>query len=197
MSKISVLRKYQLSNARKKTVHVSASLSEMFEQFLLFKKTEGLAKATLNDYYLRFKYLMDYLEEDVTASQCDVDLFRVYIGYMLQDKGFPPMTVNVRIRTVRTFLHHCYQEGLIEEAIHERFKPVKTQEDKLEAFFTLEEIKSLLQAIDDDTYRRFRDKVMTYALLDTMVRCSEPINIKRNLVDIKSRFMQLESHETK
>lgn len=196
MSKKPVMRKYQRSKIIKPNVTVSSSLSEMFNRFMLFKKTEGLAKATLSDYYLHFKYLMDYLEEDVPASQCDVDLFRGYIGYMLHEKSFSPMTLNVRIRTIRAFLRYCYQEGWIEEAIHERFKPIKTQEDTLESF-TPEEIKRLLQAVDDDTYRGFRDKVMIYVLLDTMVRCSELINIKRDLVDIKEGFIQLESHETK
>lgn len=196
MSKKPVMRKYQRSKINKPSVTVSSSLSEMFDRFMLFKKTVGLAKATLSDYYLHFKYLMDYLEEDVVANQCDVDLFRGYIGYMLYKKEFSPMTVNVRIRTIRAFLRHCYQEGWIEEAIHERFKPVKTQEDTLESF-TPEEIKRLLQAINDDTYRGFRDKVMIYVLLDTMVRCSELINIKRDLVDMKAGFIRLESHETK
>lgn len=38
---------------------------------------------------------------------------------------------------MRAFLRHCYMEGWVEEPIHERFKPVKTQEDTLEAFTLL------------------------------------------------------------
>ena len=53
---------------------------------------------------------------------------------MLNDKGLAPTTANVRIRTMRAFLRHCYQEDWIEEPIHERFKPVKTLENEIQAF---------------------------------------------------------------
>ena len=86
---------------------------------------------------------------------------------------------------MRAFLRHCYQEGWIEEPIHERFKPVKTPEDEIQAF-TPAEVKALLNQIDDSRFVGFRDKVMIYVLLDTMVRISELLNMKRSNVDLKS-----------
>lgn len=115
---------------------------------------------------------------------------------MLHDKESSPVTANVRIRTIRAFLRYCFIEGWIEDPIHERFKPVRTKEDTLESF-TPNEIKLLLNAIDDTTYKGFRDKVIVYVLLDTMVRCSELIKIKRENVDLKAGTIQLEPHETK
>jgi integrase/recombinase XerD len=115
---------------------------------------------------------------------------------MLNDLGGAPTTANVRIRTMRAFLRHSYQEGWIEESIHERFKPIKTPEDEIQAF-TPAELKSLLNQIDDSRFVGFRDEVMIYVLLDTMVRISELLHMKRVNVDLKSGFIKLEPHETK
>ncbi|GAE24407.1 phage-related integrase/recombinase [Halalkalibacter wakoensis JCM 9140] len=199
MSKKPDMRKFRRSSTSRSTIKkndMTLSLSEMFERFMLFKETEGLTKRTLDDYYTHYNYLMDYIGEDLVAEQLNLDLFRGYIGFMLHDKESSPVTANVRIRTIRAFLRYCFIEGWIEDPIHERFKPVRTKEDTLESF-TPNEIKLLLNAIDDTTYKGFRDKVIVYVLLDTMVRCSELIKIKRENVDLKAGTIQLEPHETK
>jgi len=115
---------------------------------------------------------------------------------MVHEQVLKPTTVNVRIRFNRAFLRYCYQENWIEVPIHEKFKPIKTTEDEIQAF-TPAEIKSLLNQFDDSRFVGFRDKVMIYVLLDTMVRISELLNIKRSNVDFKSGYIKLEPHETK
>ncbi|MED1599660.1 tyrosine-type recombinase/integrase, partial [Alkalihalophilus marmarensis] len=199
MSNKPVLRKYSRTSSKRNQLLKSSNnltLSEMFERFMSFKETEGLSKRTLNDYHKHFAYLMEYLEDDIEASQINLDLFRGYIGFMLHDKETSPVTANVRIRTIRAFLRYCYLENWISDPVHERFKPVKTKEDTLESL-TPNDVKQLLQVIDDASYRGFRDKVIIFILLDTMVRCSELVQIKRENVDLKAGTIQLEPHETK
>ena len=55
----------------------------------------------------------------------------------------------------------------------------------------------MLNQIDDSRFVGIRDKVMIYVLLDTMVRISELLNIRRSNVDLKSGYIKLEPHETK
>ncbi|KKK39497.1 integrase [Mesobacillus campisalis] len=172
------------------------TLFEMFERFMNYKQTEGLAKPTIQQYYEHFRYLSEYSGGDLVNSNIKVEFFREYIGFMLHDKGLAPATANVRIRTMRAFLRYCFQEGWIQEGIHERIRPVKTPEDEIQAF-TPAEVKMLLNQIRDDRYVGFRDRVMIYTLLDTMVRISELINIKRSNVDLSSGFIKLDPHETK
>jgi integrase/recombinase XerD len=172
------------------------SLNEMFDRFMSFKKTEGLTKITIRDYYIHFNYLIDFLGRDLENDEITLDVFRDFIDYMVNEKGLSPVTANVRIRTIRAFLRYCYLESYIEYPIHERFKPLKTKEDTLESF-TPKEIKRLLSVIDETTYTGFRDKVMIFILLDTMVRCSELIQLRRENVDLKEGTIKLEPHETK
>jgi integrase/recombinase XerD len=172
------------------------TLDEMFDKFMTFKKTEALAPRTLSEYYIHFEYLKNFLGEDMTNESITLEDFRGYIGYMLHDKELAPMTVNIRIRTMRAFIRFCYSEGFIDNPIHENFKPVKAPEDTLESF-TPTDIKKLLTVIDDELYTGFRDKVIIFVLLDTLVRISELVTIKRSNVDLKGGFIQLEAGDTK
>ncbi|MGG3561680.1 tyrosine-type recombinase/integrase [Neobacillus rhizosphaerae] len=172
------------------------TMSEMFQRFMWEKQSEGLAPRTVEEYYVHFQYLMDYLEEDLTREEMDYEPFQSYIQYMVQDKGLKPMTVNVRVRTMRAFLRWAYKERLIDLPVHEKFRPIKTEEDTIESF-TQTEVKSILNTFDTSTYVGFRDKVMTMVLLDSMVRISELLEMKRSLVDLKNGIIKLEAHTTK
>ncbi|SDJ77085.1 tyrosine-type recombinase/integrase [Sediminibacillus albus] len=193
------VRKFARSTSiKRKTINDrnTATLNQMFEQFMGYKETEGLTDTTLQDYHKHFRYLLEYTNGDLPKDELSLELFRGFIGYMLHEKNLSPVTANVRIRTMRAFVRHCFLEGWIEEPIHERFKPVKTHEDTLESF-TPNEIKALIGAVDDSTFRGFRDLVVIYVLLDTMIRCTELIQIKRENVDLKTGFIQLEPSGTK
>lgn len=184
------------SNLPTKSSNEEITIRTLFEMFLTEKSIEGLSERTLLDYNIHFDYLMYFIGENILNTQITKDLFKSYVAYMLHEKGLSPVTANVRIRTVRAFLRYCYLNGYIIEPIHEHFKPVKTKEDTLESF-TPDEIKRLLSVIDDRTYKGFRDKVIIYVLLDTLVRCSELVGIQRKNIDLKSGFITLESEKTK
>ncbi|TCP30209.1 integrase/recombinase XerD [Scopulibacillus darangshiensis] len=175
---------------------VNMSLNDMFERFMLYKKTEGLAKDTIESYYTTYRWFREYLGSDLERDEITLDVFRDYIDFMLNEKGISPVTANVRIRTMRTFIRYCYLENYIDFPIHERFKPLKTKQDTLESF-TPQEVKKLLSLVDESTYTGFRDKVIIYILLDTLVRCRELINMKRENVDLQTGAIKLEASDTK
>lgn len=129
------IRKYSRSSTSKKKLDTNQlTLITMFERFMIFKETEGLTQITLKDYLKHFQYLLEYTNGDIAADELDLDTFRGFIGYMIHTKNLSPVTANVRIRTMRSFIRHCFMEGWIDDPIHERFKPLKTQEDTLESF---------------------------------------------------------------
>lgn len=164
------IRKYKRGQSTKsiKKVTEELTLFEMFNKFMTVKKTEALAPRTIADYYKNFEFFKRYIIEDLSADEITLDVFRGFIGHMLHDMELSPVTVNVRIRTMRAFIRFCFKEGYIDTPIHENFKPVKTPEDTLESL-TPAEIKMLLSVIDDELYTGFRDKVIVLVLLDTLV----------------------------
>jgi integrase/recombinase XerD len=62
---------------------------------------------------------------------------------------------------------------------------------------TVEEYRRLIAAIDDKSYVGFRTKVITFVLLDTMVRVCELVDIKRKNIDFKTMSIRLEAADTK
>ena len=131
-----------------------------------------MSERTLKDYKSHFHYLMKFLDdEDISRSEMTRDLFREYISWMLYERGLSPVTVNVRIRTLRAFLRFSYKEGYIQQPIHEDLKILRTPQDLIESF-TAEEIRKLLSVINKESYTGFRDALIIQFLLDTMVRVS-------------------------
>jgi integrase/recombinase XerD len=172
------------------------TLDEMFQKFMTAKKTEGLASRTLDEYYNNYGYLKGFLGTDMTNENVTTEDFQGYIGYMLHEKELAPMTVNIRIRNMRAFIRYCNKKGWINEPIHEDFKPIKTPEDTLESF-TPGEVMRMLDVIDDSTYTGFRNKVIIYVLLDTLVRISELCAINRKNVNLDTGEIFLEAMDTK
>ncbi|WP_223700053.1 tyrosine-type recombinase/integrase [Sutcliffiella deserti] len=192
------IRKYKRGQGTISTKKVTNELTlfEMFDRFMTVKKTEALSSRTITDYYNNFEYFKRYIGEDLNAEEINADVFRGFTGHMLHELELSPVTANVRIRTMRAFIRYCYIEEYINTPIHEKFKPVKTPEDTLESL-TPAEIKRLLSVIDEDMYTGFRDKVIILVLLDTLVRISELVAIKKSNVDLEGGFITLEAMETK
>jgi integrase/recombinase XerD len=189
------LRKHgRVTTTRKVTE--SFTMSEMFERFMWFKQSEGLAPRTIEEYQIHFQWLLNYLGQDLSREQIVLEVFLEWVDFMLNDKGLQPTTVNIRVRTMRAFLRWCFLENMIDTPIHERFKPMKTVEDTIEAL-TVAEIKTILNACDESTFVGFRDKVMVMVLLDSMVRISELLAMKRSRVDFKAGVIKLEAMNTK
>jgi integrase/recombinase XerD len=165
----------------------------MFEEFMLVKKGEGLAKQTIQEHYNNFGYFKTYIGKEVLADEMTTELFVGWITYMIEEMISTPSTVNIRVRTMRAFLRYCSEDkAWILEPIHKRFKPIKAPIDVVESF-TVEEYRRLIAAIDDDNYVGFRTKVMTFVLLDTMVRVCELVDIKRQNIDFKTMSIRLEA----
>lgn len=193
------VRKYKRGEGSNKSVTEvldELTLEEMFNKFMIFKKTEGLAPRTIKEYYIHFEYIKEFLGADKTNRNISIEDFQEYVGFMLHEKELGPMTVNIRIRTMRAFIRFCFKKGFINEPIHEDFKPIKAPEDTLESF-TPDEIKRLFSVIDEELYTGFRDKVIIFVLLDTLVRISELVAMKRGNVDFNAGVIKLEAMGTK
>ncbi|MDQ1146609.1 integrase/recombinase XerD [Bacillus sp. SORGH_AS 510] len=176
---------------------VSLTITQMFEEYMLVKKGEGLAKRTIAEHYNNFGYFKDYINRELSTDEMTTELFLGWITFMLEEMDYSPYTVNIRVRTMRSFLRYAFEDKMwINEPIHKRFKPIKAPIDVVESF-TVEEYRRLIAAIDDDNYVGFRTKVITFVLLDTMVRVCELVDMKRQNIDLKTMSIRLEAADTK
>jgi integrase/recombinase XerD len=173
------------------------TLKEMHLRFMRYKRSEGLAPRSLNDYEEHFGYLLDFIGGgDLKRNEITADLILEYKYYMVHDKNLAPSTVNLRLRTLKAFLKWCYNEGFINEPIHEKLKKVREPEDKIRSLEPYE-VKALLSVIDDEWYSEYRDKVIILTMLDTLMRISECLAVKRKNVDLRNNVIHLEASDTK
>jgi integrase/recombinase XerD len=101
---------------RKPVTPVDLSITEMFERFMDVKKTEGLAKRTIDDHYLFFTYFCEFVECDLKNEEITVEVFRAYITYMLEERDLSPVTVNVRIRPLKALLRYAHKQGYMKKS---------------------------------------------------------------------------------
>lgn len=73
---------------RFKNTEKKMTLFEMFERFMSYKQTEGLAKPTIQGYYEHFHYLNDYLGGDVPNEEVTIELFRSILAICLMINVF-------------------------------------------------------------------------------------------------------------
>lgn len=78
-----------------------------FDEFMLIKKGEGLAKRTITDHYNNFGYFKDYIKCELLPDEMKTELFMDWISFMLEEMDYSPMTINIRVRTMRAFLRYC------------------------------------------------------------------------------------------
>lgn len=174
------------------------TLEEAITEFLLAKQAERSSDRTLRDYKTHFRYFQSWLEmshHSLRLVDITTKVIHEYISYMSNEKqhyddhptrsrrskpgtiGLSPMTVNVRIRTLRSFFNWCYRNGKIRTNVVQDVKLQKVDQDTIIAF-TSAQVKQLLSIPDRSTFSGFRDYVMMMMLLDTGLRVSELLSLR-------------------
>lgn len=176
-------------------------LSKLYDRFMLEKRTQGLARITLQGYDIHYGYFISYIEDkydmkDLAYHEIVSSIFVEYIQYLTGERGLKAISANVRIRTLRAFLRWCYDEEYIDEPIHKKFKPLKVPEKQVEAL-TADEVRQVFSVIDKDTFVGFRDYVMLAIILDTLPRVTELCSITKENVRLENKEILLEAEDTK
>ena len=187
-------------NDRVKTEHIILEdFKEHFEEFISLKALEGVAPRTISDYLKNQKYLMNFLEGMTRSSSnrvVDIHLLRSYLNHMLHDMQYKPSTVNVRIRTLKTYLKWLYREKYINDDLSIRLKLVKVPMDTVYPLND-SQVKKMLSAPDTSSYSGYRDFCIMILILDTGIRINECINVKVSDINLPSRILNVRAETSK
>lgn len=172
------------------------SLDLLFERFYNAKVAEGRAKGTLSNYALNYGFFVEFLNlkrVDRDIRKITPDLIRSYIVWMLNEKvkfanskyklekdkttGLSPVSVNTRLRTLRTFFKFIKDEGYFEYNPMENIKLVEENDNEI-TVLSVNQLKKLLAAPNQRTYPGFRDAVLMNLLLDSFCRIKEALSLK-------------------
>ncbi|RED32405.1 tyrosine-type recombinase/integrase [Paenibacillus sp. VMFN-D1] len=186
-----------------RATNTSRSLDELFEIFYNAKVAEGRSPRTLEMYNEGYRYLCDYLAAhniERTVTAVTTDLLRAYTAWLLHSKrkwdghphkserdktiGLSPVTVNTKLKPIRTMFNFLEDEGLIGRNPCAKIRKVKEPEREI-TILGIDEIKRLLAAPNQKTYAGFRDYVIINVLIDSFCRINEVLSLKREDVDFK------------
>lgn len=173
---------------------------QLHEYFLKDKNLEGLAERTLQEYNNNLHYFKKWLgseyQSDYDCVAVDVDIFKKYLYYMQNEKEYNPFTINIRLRTMKTYLKWLYTEKHISIDINLKVKKVKVPQD-FTAPLNENEIKKLLNNCDTSTYAGFRDYCTIILILDCGIRIHELCALKIKDIDLKQELVKINAETTK
>lgn len=198
----------------RKSYEVDRPLDEMFNILYHAKVAEGLSPRTLEMYRENFDQFCEYLDlfaVKKTVSNVTPELLRSYMAWLMgrrkwennphkseenKTKGLSPVTVNTRMKTLRTMFRFLADEELIPADPCARVK--KATEPKQEIrVMNEEQIRTLLATPDQRTYAGFRDIVAMNVLLDTSGRIGEVLALKKEDIDLTLGTVTFDANNVK
>lgn len=192
-----------------------ASLDDYFEMFYNAKMAEGVSKRTLETYEENYRYMCEYLECTGAPRELlsiSTDFLRSYITWLLRTKrkweghphkseeekteGLSPVTVNTRLKGMRTMFNFLFSEEIIDHNPFLKVKPVREPENEIQVM-TTEQLQRLLRAPNKKTYAGFRDFVFMNVLIDGFYRINEALGLQETDINFETEMTHITAERVK
>ena len=160
-------------------------IGEAFKRFQDYNTLKNLSPATLSFYEKKVGYFVEFVGGAQTPlPTISLDTVNDYILSMKRSDTISDVTINVRLRALRAFLHYCMNNGWLETfEIHMIKAPYPVKEPYTDAELTV-----LLEKPDISTcmFSEYRDWVIENFLLSTGCRLGTLVEIKIRDVDFNN-----------
>ena len=159
---------------------VSATIEETFSDFIISRKTKGLAEKTLQSYQSQFQAGARHMDVkmDITMLQ-KADLDAMIIS--MRDASLSPNSINSYTRTLKSFFSWCNEQGITRLNI-----PLYKAEETVKETYSDAELAALLKKPDirKATFAEYRDWVIINFLLNCGSRAATVRAIQIRDVDL-------------
>lgn len=159
-----------------RTVHGLSKVKDWrkcLEYFLLFKRAQGLAQRTLNDY----QYHVELFFRNTQVDLEDYDDLRLAVmKYFADSSSLSPATFNTRRKTLKAFFSWTVSESITPENPIMSIK--KRKEDELPRSVKEEVVEKLLTVINQKTFGGVRDYTLLILTMDTGIRPKEAFGLR-------------------
>jgi len=136
--------------------------------------------------------------EDTLIDSLTIDDARNFVHWQLNEKtqflkakyrkdkkkGVSVNSVNTYLQYAKSTFSLLVEEEILNENIFISIKPIKQQKKRIETL-TIEEVRTLLRAMDKSLYTDFREYVICHVLLDSFGRIDETLSVKKSEVDFE------------
>ncbi|MER2000011.1 MAG: tyrosine-type recombinase/integrase [Lysinibacillus sp.] len=163
---------------------------ELIDDFLLNQQIQGRKPKYMEQCSWRLmawqKFMLREFEiievEDVKPIH-----MKKYIFYKQQLGTQKEITINNNIATLKVFFNYLIDEEFIEE-MNNPLRRIKTlkEEKRIIRTFNDEEVRRIINDVNEATYSNLRDKLILIMLFDTGVRVSELCDIKESDISARS-----------
>lgn len=171
------------------------SFDSLFKEFNLHCKARNLSETTLEYYYFCWQPFKVFLEkEEIGLSDINTTIINAYIVYLKEQNNKNSISINTRVRGIRTILYYFMNQGYINS--FNIFLP--KAEKVIKETYTDEEIKKLLKKPTKDAdFTEYRNWVVTNFLLATGIRSKTLVNIRNKDIDLESQLVKLTTTKSK
>lgn len=157
-------------------------LDQLFEQFCKEKEyVKNSSRHTILFYQYSYKKFKEVLKEDIDLSKAH--LTRFVLG--MRELGVKPETCNVYCRGMNSFLSWLFENEYTAE--HLKIKYLKT-EQRVMRTFTDEHLKAIA-SFKPKTFAESRLHALLCLVLDTGIRISEALELRRDKVDFNNLLL--------
>ena len=159
---------------------VSATIEETFSDFIISRKTKGLAEKTLQSYQSQFQAVARHMDvKMVIAMLQKADLDAMIIS--MRDASLSPNSINSYTRTLKSFFSWCNEQGITRLNI-----PLYKAEETVKETYSDAELAALLKKPDirKATFAEYRDWVIINFLLNCGSRAATVRAIQIRDVDL-------------
>ena len=159
---------------------VSATIEETFSDFIISRKTKGLAEKTLQSYQSQFQAVarhMDVKMDIATLQKADLDAMII----SMRDAHLSPNSIISYTRTLKSFFSWCNEQGITRLNI-----PLYKAEETVKETYSDAELAALLKKPDirKATFAEYRDWVIINFLLNCGSRAATVRAIQIRDVDL-------------
>ena len=159
---------------------VSATIEETFSDFIISRKTKGLAEKTLQSYQSQFQAVarhMDVKMDIAMLQKADLDAMII----SMRDASLSPNSINSYTRTLKSFFSWCNEQGITRLNI-----PLYKAKETVKETYSDAELAALLKKPDirKATFAEYRDWVIINFLLNCGSRAATVRAIQIRDVDL-------------
>ena len=159
---------------------VSATIEETFSDFIISRKTKGLAEKTLQSYQSQFQAVAKHMDVKMDIAMLQkADLDAMIIS--MRDASLSPNSINSYTRTLKSFFSWCNEQGITRLNI-----PLYKAEETVKETYSDTELAALLKKPDirKATFAEYRDWVIINFLLNCGSRAATVRAIQIRDVDL-------------
>lgn len=172
------------------------TVSEALRKINMIFVSEGYRDRTINDYEMYWNEFFKIIKAEYIDT-VTTDDFRFYVNHLIKERGLSPVTVNIRLTSMRSMFNRLYKEGILGRVNPvANIKKLRTDEPKVMGLKD-EHILRLFSVIDKDSYPGYRDYCAMLLMLKCGLRSNEINALEVADIDFDNEVIQLPGSKNK